>query len=93
MSLAVLALHDNALQPCQLYIDLARSQLDAEITVLVSESYSRAYRMMVAPTYCLLPTAYCRLPTAYCQLPTAYCLLPTAYCLLPTAYCLLPTAH
>ena len=47
MSLAVLALNDGALQPCQLHIDRARSLLDAELTALVSESYSRAYRMMV----------------------------------------------
>ena len=47
IALAILALHDGALQPCQKLIDRARHLLDAELTALVGESYSRAYRFMV----------------------------------------------
>lgn len=44
---AALAIHDNDFALAQQYIDRVRSMLDTELTALVGESYSRAYKVIV----------------------------------------------
>ena len=44
---AVLAVHEAQWEQAQLYIERARELLDSELSALVSESYPRAYRVLV----------------------------------------------